>query len=209
MQDWQFVLWNEDNFDINYNDYTREAYEAKKYAFVSDVARLVALKKDGGVYLDTDVEVLRPLDALLGASAFTGFEGSKYLPIGTSVIASEPNGQWISEMLEAYESRHFVKPDGSFDLTTNVQLFTSLMVEGGLQQNGIEQDYKDCHVFPVTFFSPRQTTGELLITENTYCDHKGVSSWTNAKHNWKAFLLALCGRKSRTRIIKLKRKLLG
>ena len=209
MPDWEYRLWNEDNFDVNSVAYTKEAYEARKFAFVSDYVRLWALERDGGVYLDTDVEALKSFGDLLNLSAFAGFEGSKHLPIGTCVLASEPHGSWVSEMLAAYSKRHFLKDDGSFDLTTNVQFITAIMHENGFVQNGEEQEYKDLHVFPVEYFSPRQTTGEYLRTENTYCDHLGLGSWAETNSGWKSTIGRWVGQNNMTRLIKIKRKLLG
>ena len=80
MPDYEYKLWNEDNFDVNSVPYVKEAYEARKFAFVTDYVRLYALYTEGGIYMDTDVEVLKPYDDLLGLSGFTGYEGSKYLP---------------------------------------------------------------------------------------------------------------------------------
>lgn len=207
MPDYEYKLWNEDVFDVNAVPYTKEAYEAKKYAFVSDYVRLVALHSEGGVYLDTDVEVFKPFDDLLSYDAFAGFEGSKYLPIGTCVMASKAKGQWVREMLEAYHDRHFLKEDGSFDFTTNVQFITAKMCERGFVQNGKEQDYKDLRVFPVDYFSPRRTTGEYVRTENTFCDHHGMGSWTDSRGNWKVRLGRIVGPAIMIRLIKLKRNL--
>lgn len=209
MPDWDYRLWNEDSFDVDRYPYAKEAYEAGKYAFVSDFVRLYALEREGGVYLDVDFEVYKPFDDLLGFHAFAGFEGSKHLPLMMGVCASEPHGQWVSEMLEAYNDRRFVKPDGSLDLTTNVQFVTAIMSNNGFRQDGAEQDYRDLHVFPVDFFSPRLTTGDYLLTDNTYCEHKGLASWTKQSKGWKYYLLRLFGQRNRTRLIKLKRKLLG
>ena len=122
------------------------------------------------------------------------------------VCASEPHGQWVMEMLEAYKDRHFLKPNGAPDLTTNVQYITAIMVKNGFRQDGTEQDYKDLHVFPVDYFSPRHTTGEYIRTENTYCEHRGVSSWANQKGGKKT-LARIIGNKNMTRLINLKRKL--
>ena len=207
MPDWNYCLWNEDNFDVNSVPYTKEAYEAKKYAFVSDYVRLLVLNNEGGVYLDTDVEVFKSFDNLLNYQAFAGFEGSKHLPMGTCVMASEPNGIWVNEMLELYRERHFKKQDDSLDLTTNVQFITSKMVEHGFVQNGVEQDYKDLHVFPVEYFCPRQTTGEYFRTENTYCDHLGLGSWADNSKGWKSVVGKIVGNKTMIRLIKLKRKI--
>ena len=90
MPDWEYKLWNEDNFDVHCNAYCSEAYKAGKYAFVSDVARLVALRDEGGLYLDTDVEVFRSFEPLLHHHAFAGFEGCKRVLVATCVLGSEP-----------------------------------------------------------------------------------------------------------------------
>lgn len=209
MPDWEYRLWNEDNFDVNVHPYTKEAYEAKKYAFVSDYVRLWALEREGGLYMDTDVEVFKSFDDLLGYKAFAGFEGSKYKPMGTCVMASEARGIWVTEQFEAYQQRHFVNDDGSFDLTTNVQFVSARMREQGFVQNGKEQDYKDLHVFPVDYFCPRQTTGEYFRTENTYCDHLGIGSWMDVGEGWKTSIAKLVGQKNMIRLIKMKRKLFG
>lgn len=209
MPDYEYKLWNEDGFDVNTAPYTKEAYEAKKYAFVSDYVRLVALFSEGGVYMDTDVEVFKPFDDLLSYDAFAGFEGSKHLPVGTCVMASKANGLWVGEMQKAYQDRHFIKEDSSFDLTTNVQFITARMCEQGFEPNGKEQDYKDLHVFPVDYFSPRHTTGEYKRTANTYCDHLGMGSWTDSENGWKAKLGRIVAPKTMTAFIKMKRLLFG
>lgn len=207
MPEWEFKLWNEENFDVNSTPYTKEAYDAGKMAFVSDYVRLWALEKEGGLYMDVDFEVYKPFDDLLEYHAFAGIEGSKRQPVMVGVCASEPHGLWVTEMLEAYSDRHFLKADGTPDLTTNVQFITALMVANGFRQDGTEQDYKDLHVFPVDHFSPRHTTGEYIRTENTYCEHKGLGSWSENKKGWKGAVLKLVGQKNMTRLIKLKRRI--
>ena len=206
MPDWEYCIWNEENFDVDSNFYTREAYAARKYAFVSDYVRLHALKNFGGVYLDTDVQVLRSLDPLICHDAFAGFEGSKHLPVGTCVMASRPDGEWIAEMLHLYDKLHFLRPDGSPDLTTNVQRLTTAMLSHGFQPDGREQDYRDLHIYPVDYFSPRHTTGEYLRTENTYCDHLGLGSWAEKPRGWKQRLARLLGQRATTFLIKTKRR---
>lgn len=209
MPDWEYKLWNEDNFDVNSAAYTKEAYEARKFAFVSDYVRLWALESEGGLYMDVDFEVYKPFDDLLHYNAFAGFEGSKHLPVMMGVAASSPHGIWVKEMLDAYQNRHFIKSDGSLDMTTNVQFITAKMREQGFIQNGVEQDYKDLHVFPVEYFCPRHTTGEYIRTDNTYCEHLGLGSWAEAGGGWKAAVANLVGPRTMTRLIKLKRKLFG
>ena len=208
MPEYEYKLWNEENFDINCNTYVKEAYEARKYAFVSDYARLYALYTEGGIYMDTDVEVIKPYDDLLNLSGFIGFEGTKYRHIGTGTIASEPKGEWVREQLAAYDGIHFLLPDGTFDLTTNPVRISAIMSQNGFIQDGLEQMYKDIHIFPVDFFCPRQTTGEYLKTENTYCDHHYMGSWEDRKKG-NGFLRNLIGQKNMTRLIKFKRFILG
>ena len=207
MPDYEYMLWNEENFEVNGSPYTREAYGSHKYAFVSDVARLVALAKHGGIYLDVDFFVYKPFDDLLHYTAFAGFEGSKHQPLMMGVIASEPGGEWITEQLRNYEGRHFLV-DGKMDLTTNVRFISERMQENGFRPNGLEQEYKDLHIFPVEFFCPRLTTGEYRKTEITYCEHLGeTSSW--AKRSFKDGILHLFNPEFRTKVILLKRRLLG
>lgn len=207
MPDWEYRLWNEDNFDVSSNLYTKEAYDAKKFAFVTDYVRLFALNTYGGVYMDTDVEILKPLDDLLNLTAFTGYEGSKHKPPVTGIMASESNGKWISEQLDYYENRHFLLDDGSMDLTTNTQTISRIMRTNGFAADGKYQVYKDLHIFPVDYFCPRQTTGEYLKTENTYCDHHFMGSWESLHSaHW---LVKIIGQKNVTRLIKLKRKIVG
>lgn len=207
MPNWEYKLWNEDNFDVTVHPYTKEAYEAGKYAFVSDYVRLYALKKDGGLYLDVDFEVFKPFDDLLHYPAFAGYEGSKHSPVMMGVLASEPDGAWVNAQVYNYSGRHFILPDGSMDMMTNVVYNTRNMVSHGFVCDGIEKDFGGLHVFPVDYFCPRQTTGEYFLSDNTYCDHKGLDSWSDSKH--RPLLLRIVGPKMSIKLIKIKRKLFG
>lgn len=207
MPDYEYRFWNEDNFDVNALPYTREAYACGKYAFVSDVARLKALKEEGGIYFDVDFVVCRPFDDLLANKAFAGFEGSKFNPVMMGVLGSEAGGIWVTEQLDAYHDRHFLHK-GKEDLTSNVEFISERMKKQGFIPNGKEQDYKDLHIFPVDYFSPRQTTGEYLRTENTFCEQiEHTSSW--ARGNWKSWLLKRVSPKTKTKLILVKRKIFG
>lgn len=208
MPDYDYKMWNEDNFDINCIAYVKEAYEARKYAFVSDYVRLFALFSEGGIYMDTDVEVFKPYDDILNLSGFIGFEGTKYRHIGTGTIASEPEGEWVKEQISAYNGIHFLQPNGDYDLTTNPVRISAIMCQNGFLQNGKEQDYRDMHVFPVDYFCPRQTTGEYLKTRNTYCDHHYMGSWEENKKST-GIITKVIGQKNLTRLIKLKRLIMG
>ena len=116
--DYEIKRWDESTFDINQNQYCKEAYESKKWAFVSDYIRLKVLFEYGGIYMDTDVEVIKPLDEFLVHPAFSGFENNTQIPTG--IMAAEKNNKWIENLLNDYNHRHFIKEDGSFDYTTNV-----------------------------------------------------------------------------------------
>ena len=184
MPDWVFRLWSEDNFDITIAPrYVQEAYDAKKFAFVSDYVRLWALEREGGVYLDTDVEVLRSFDPLLSDIAFIGLEESKALLPGTCVMGCEAHCEWVKDMLATYENATFLKEDGSLDLTTNVQRLGKRMVEGGLMRERKIQYLPQwgLRVYTHDYFSPITSTRVMRKSKNTYCIHRFAGSWIDGK----------------------------
>ncbi len=181
LPDYELCQWNEDTFDVNVNSYVAEAYKVQKYAFVTDYVRLWVLYNYGGIYMDTDVEVLKSYNDLLSLPAFTGYEKTKkdiYCPV-TGMMASEAGGIWVKEQLEYYNKKHFIRYDGTFDLTSNTDTITSIMKKNGFIVDGKYSVYKDnMHVFPSDYFCPKQwETGEINITENTYCIHHFTGSW--------------------------------
>ncbi len=204
---WIYKEWNEQTIadycvahnrpdPIACNDYCKEAYEAKKYAFVSDYVRLWALEREGGIYMDVDFEVYKSFEPLLNNVAFIGREGSKRQPPMMGVIASEPHGIWVTKMMHAYDNRHFICEDGTYDLTTNVTFFANLDVH---KPEWVQ-------IYSVDYFCPVLTTGEDLRSSNTYCEHKGLHSWAE-NGSWKAKVLKWLGPQWKIRIIKLKRKI--
>jgi len=174
---YQFIEWNEDNFDIEVNRYVKEAYEARKYAFVSDYARLYALYHHGGIYMDTDVEVIKPLDRFLVHEAFSGFEDETFLQSGT--MGAVKGHAWIKELLDYYESRSFLLPDGSPDTTTNTAVISKICANHGLQLNGKQQVLSNGVIFyPRTFFSPYDyINGGSYLTGDSYTIHHFAQSW--------------------------------
>ena len=191
MPDWEYRLWSEDNFNIeSAPPYLQEAYAAKKYAFVSDYVRLWALEHEGGVYLDTDVEVLRSFDPLLGDTAFIGLEESLALLPGTCVMGCEAHCLWVKDMLSTYNNARFLKEDSSLDMTTNVQRLGAKMVEGGLKHERKIQYLPQwgLRVYTHDYFSPITSTRVMRKTRNTYCIHRFAGSWVDGKkggiHNW-------------------------
>ena len=210
MPNWEYRLWTEDNFDIaSAPQYVQEAYAAKKYAFVSDYVRLWALEREGGLYMDVDFEVYKPFDDLMEQyDAFAGYEGSKRNPVMMGVIAAKTHHPWIQGMMQTYESRQFVKEDGSLDMTPNTGYFLGWMQEHGFVADGVEKDWMGVHILPVECFCPGLTTGENLRCERTYCEHKGLHSWSG-NGGWKSKVLSLVSSQMKLKLIKLKRKILG
>ena len=215
MPGWEYKQWDESNFDIAAAPlYVRQAYEARKFAFVSDYIRLWALEQYGGLYMDVDFLVHRPFDDLVDKyAAFAGVEGCKRQAVMMGVIASVPHGAWVRDMLQTYQLRKFILPDGSLDLTPNTSYFSNRLEGQGFIPDGKEKDvYVDgrffLHVFPVHYFCPVLTTGEDVRTEKTYCEHKGLASW-NTHTNWKIKLVKHLSPKWKSRIINLKRKIFG
>lgn len=176
LPDYHLQLWNENNFDISAITYVREAYSARKFAFVTDYVRLYVLYTIGGIYMDTDVEVLRSIDWLLDLPGFTGFESDKDVPTG--IIACEKNNVWAKEQLQWYEGKHFLNPDGMPDLRSNVDIISGNMASNGFILRNSYQVYMDCmHIFPKDYFCPKSRTGIMKITPNTYCIHHFAASW--------------------------------
>ena len=211
LPEYEYRLWNEDSFDVNSVDYVSEAYQARKYAFVTDYVRLWALYNFGGVYMDTDVEILKPLDKFLDLPAFTGYEASNSMSPVTGLMASAANGVWVKEQLMYYTGKHFKNKDGSLDLTSNTITISRIMCENGFQITGNYGVYKDdMHVFPVDYFCPLTSTRVLKLTENTHCIHHFAGSWQDKTiiDKLKIFLFRkVLGVKLTDRLIMLKRKL--
>lgn len=177
LPDYELREWNEDNFNLDSYPYTREAYDRGKYAFVTDVVRLYALYHEGGIYMDTDVEVLRPLDEFLDREAFTGFETPEKVPTG--IMASEPHGAWAKQLLDYYSGRHFVAPDGSTDTTTNVTVITRMMLDHGLRLDGTLQHLPGLvTIYPRDFFCPLAWGAtDTHFSANTATIHHFAGSW--------------------------------
>lgn len=188
LPEYKVMVWNEDTFDIDAHPYTREAYQARKFAFITDYVRLWALKEHGGVYMDTDVEVIRPLDEFLDNPAFSGFEDETHIPTG--IMASEKNGQWVSEQLAYYNDRHFIKDDGSLDTTTNVTIMCDNMSKEGFVLKNSRQNFKGIiEIYPKDYFCPKSyRTGKIHLTPNTHTIHHFAGSWHSPWQRFKSFI---------------------
>ena len=169
--DYEIVEWNESNFDIHSNRFVEEAYQTKKWAFVADYVRLYALYKYGGVYLDSDVELLQPIDRFLTDGAFAGFE-TKDSP-AAMVFGCEKGLPLIREFMAEYEDRPFIRQDGS-----NTKIFTELMIRHGLKLNGKHQVVAGCVFYPEIVFSPNNFRRIFYCySKKSYAVHHILGSW--------------------------------
>lgn len=185
LPDYTFVEWSESNFSIDEApEYVKEAYSVKKYAFVSDYARIKALCEQGGIYFDTDIDLIRRFDELLeGREMVLGFESDRQLE--TAFIASTPGNRYINAFLKTYENRHFINPDGSYDMSVINKHFSDCM-EGF----GVNLDNEDIQtiedgaviVYPREYFAAFDIGNwHIKPTENTYTVHHMNSSWSTSK----------------------------
>lgn len=176
--EYEIIEWNESNFDINSNCYIKEAYEAKKFAFVTDYVRLFVMYNYGGIYMDTDVELVKNLDTFLENEAFSGFESSNSIPTG--IMACEKNFELFGCLLRHYDNRHFLNADGSYDTTTNTVTITEMCKEYGLILNNEYQVINGFVLYPNDYFCPLENeTGILRKTDNTVAIHWFAKSWVS------------------------------
>lgn len=177
--DYEIIKWNESNIDINETDYTREAYAAGKYGFVSDYFRLKIIYEHGGIYLDTDVELVRSLDDLRYNEAFCGMEFPGRVNTGLGFGAVKHN-RMIQGLMYYYKSKHFRNGDGSFDETTCPIIQSGLLRSFGMRYGASLQMLDGLAIYPVDVLSPKNVyTGEIVRTENTYAIHHYDGSWVS------------------------------
>lgn len=183
--DYEIIEWNEDNFDIHMNGYTRMCYEQKKYAFLSDYVRLLVVAEHGGIYFDTDVELLRPIDALLEHEAFFGFETPEYVASGLG-FGSVPHGKVIDAMVAEYD---FLL-DGTQGTRGCPRLNTSALVKLGLKQDGSCQTVADAVILPSDYLNPYESaTGRVKKTKNTVSIHWYSAAWMSRSHKIRSAIM--------------------
>lgn len=181
LPDYEIIEWNEENFDINALKYTKDAYEARKFAFVSDVARVKALYEFGGIYFDTDVEVLKDFDdSILEKDCVLGFEEGNY--IATSFMACKPNHTLMKDFYNLYLNLDFYDEKGQIISGTNVTKLTNMLVYKGLVRNNEYQEIEDISIYPQEYFSPYDYGNCVYkITEKSICVHHFIVSWMSKK----------------------------
>ncbi len=175
--DYEIIEWNEDNFDINCCAYVKEAYEAKKWAFVSDFARFYILYNYGGVYFDVDVELIKSIDDLRMNGAFMGCENAGIVAPGLGLAVGAKN-ELFNELLNGYYNRNFKNEDGSYNLTTVVEYTTETLNKYGLKACDNLQKIKEIFIYPKEYLCPKDAhTREVCITSNTVSIHHYDGSW--------------------------------
>ncbi len=188
--DYKIIEWNENNFDINCCNYVQQAYKEKKWAFVSDYARFWILYNYGGLYFDTDVELIKTIDDILEKGSFMGTEkqySTDKNKIITNVnpglgLAVYPNHKFLKQMLDIYNTKSFIKNNSEIDYTTIVELTTDELIKEGFKRNNTLQNISDIYIYPIEFFCPLDYyTGELKIAETTKSIHHYTATWKDNK----------------------------
>ena len=178
MPDYEYKLWDKNTFDSSKWRYTSEALSKKKYAFVSDVVRLYALYTEGGIYLDSDIEVYKSFDPLLDNPAFSGIESGGRL--AAWMMASEAGNPLFKELLSYYDDKVFLSDDGSMDLTPNTIPTTRILSDHGMVHRNELQKLDNITIYPEDYFCPKNPwTGKVTITDNTYAMHLFAGAWND------------------------------
>ena len=217
LPDYEIKEWNEDNFDVNIIPYTAEAYKAKKYAFVSDYARFWILYQYGGIYFDTDVEVIRPIDDIIEKGNFMGFETDPKPRLKADASEASVNPGLgmgvapglgiIKKMLDFYEGRHFEFVPGGIGQLTIVHIATEVLRKAGLkQQQGIQQ-VDNIWIYPAEYFCPiNLKTDRIHVKPNTRTIHHYAGTWQDKHFSFKELIKKVLPESLLLKVIAVKTK---
>ena len=209
LPDYEIKEWNEDNFNVNIIPYTQEAYEASKYAFVSDYARFWILYRYGGLYFDTDVEVIKPMDDIIARGSFMGCEtmadGLTAISVAPGLgLGATSELSLYKEILDVYSKLHFIEKDGSYNLKTVVSYTTEILFKHGLRDSNDIQKCADVWVYPIEYFCPVSVKdGKLRITDNTRSIHHYSQSWQSPVRKYGRKTILLIGGERLKNILKV------
>ncbi|MEG0034374.1 MAG: glycosyltransferase [Bacilli bacterium] len=187
--DYQIIEWNEDNYDVSKCEYMKEAYSKKYWGFVPDYARLDIIYQFGGIYLDTDVELIKSFDSLLENRVYVGVEKNGKVALGLG-FGAEPNNLIIKKLLDTYEKLNFSNEDGSVNLVASPTYITKTLEEIGYKIGDKDQKIGELQIYPSQYLSPMCfETGRINITDNTYSIHWYNASWMSIeeKKKWEYF----------------------
>ena len=174
---YEIKQWDESNLDLTSNAYVKQAYEMKKYGFASDLLRMVILYKHGGIYIDTDVELIKPLDDMLYQTGFCGVEKWGYVNSGGS-MGCAPGNSVVKQIIDYRKNEQFVISDGNLNMTTCGIFETLPLVKKGFRLDNTLQTIDDMNIYPADFFCPfNYMNKKLTISDNTFCIHHFDNSW--------------------------------
>lgn len=175
--DFEIIRWDESNLNIECCEYCKNAYDAKKFAFASDVLRFDILHKEGGIYLDIDVELIKPIDDLLKHKIVCGFENDAYIAPGL-ILGCEKGNDLIKKLFDEYLDRDFYTTPGMKNQVTICGIFTDKLKEIGFKIDNTFQKIDGIAIYPSEFFCPKSMSdGKINITQNTYSIHHYASTW--------------------------------
>lgn len=209
LPDYEIILWDKNKFDINSVQWVKEAYSVKKYAFAADYIRFYALYNYGGIYLDSDVEVLKSFNNLLETKNFFCYEYTG-LP-EAAVVGSEKGQEWCKVAVDYYQNRKFINDDGTYN-----QVIAPLIMKYAIETTEKLKLLDDCkshklenfNIYTYDYFSPKNGfTGKIQKTENTYAIHQFNSAWMKKSFKIKAkktvhlFLISVLGKKNYNRLL--------
>lgn len=205
--------WNENNYDIKKYQYAQQAYDMQKYAFVSDVARFDILYKEGGIYLDTDVELLKSLDSLLKDRIFLPYAQNGLISSGL-IMGSEAGHALLKDVLSYYSSNDFLLGNGRPNTTTVCTITTDILREQGYKMDKTTCVEGDIHFYAWDFFDPYNVeTNEMRMSENTMSIHHYAATWKSEKdmkiYKIGRILKRTVGEKQYDRIARIKHKIFG
>lgn len=175
--DYEIIRWDESNYDVNKNNHVRLSYANKKWAFLTDYARLDIIYNHGGIYLDTDVELIQSLDDLLSNKCYMGMEQVGTVATGLG-FGAEKYHPFLKENMLPYEEENFIQADGTFKPPICVKVTTGLLSNYGLKKENRIQQIQGVTIYPTDYFCPlKMGTNKLMITNNTYSIHHYAASW--------------------------------
>lgn len=180
LSDYEFMLWDLNRFPLSSSVWVEEAFQARKYAFAADYIRLYALYHYGGIYMDMDVQVIKPFDDLLENDYLLGYESEVGIEAG--IMGSTSHSDWLKDSLSHYENRHFIKPDGSFDDCPLPKILFDMLKE----------KYPDFFILPPDYLTTKSIeTGKIHVTKNSYTIHHFAGSWCSKRWKVKRFIYLL------------------
>lgn len=203
LPDYEIVKWDLNKFPISKSVWVKEAFEAKKYAFAADYIRFYALYTEGGIYLDSDVEVIKSFNDLLHLPYFLCRENVSN-NIEAAVMGSEANATWIKDCLDYYNEKHFINNQGTIEdkplpLIMEEILSSRYGILDITNPSSFDQSLKSTQVYPYQFFSPKNyITQKIELSPNTYSIHHFTSSWRSPKEHFLIKIERFFGKKGRT-----------